>query len=296
MNTKEKLLISKHIYNININDIIDDFEKLRNTDCKLLNLGSHIGDKIVNYFTAHERLNTLGRKGISFFDIYNNRKELIKKAYIKKLLDYHLENNQSIYRAWHRVSNLYFSSISIFKPIIAKSIYCKFNPTSILDFTMGWGGRMVGACSLDIQNYIGIDLNKKLKKPLTNMSKFLNDYSKTNIKLIFKDALLVDYKKLYYDFVLTSPPYYNIELYSGTKKRTIEEWNKNFYEPLFYKTFDGLQKDGIYCLNIPDDVYKNVCLKLFGKYNKRIEMYKTKRNDPNQNNEIKKEYIYIWYK
>ena len=26
---------------------------------------------------------------------------------------------------------------------------------------MGWGGRLVGACALGIQNYIGIDNNKK---------------------------------------------------------------------------------------------------------------------------------------
>ena len=183
MNSKEKILISKQIYDINKNDIIDDFEKLKNITCKSVNVASNTGNKIVNYFTIQERLNTIGKKGISYFDIFNNRKELIKKPYIKKFVDYMKVHNPNanIYQIWFRVVNLYFGSVSIFKPVVAKNIYCKFNPTSILDFTMGWGGRMVGACSLDIDNYIGIDLNKKLKKPLQDMAKFLNQYSKTNI-------------------------------------------------------------------------------------------------------------------
>lgn len=293
MDLKEKKIIVSNIYIISKNDIIEDFKKLKDIDLKNIKLNSNIGNKIVNYYTAGERLNTIGLKGINFFDVYKNRNELIKKPYIKKIIKYATDSGSNTYTAWFKMFNLYYSSISVFKPIIAKYIYNKFKPTSILDFTMGWGGRMVGACSLDIQNYIGIDLNKKLKKPLTDMSHFLNTYSKTNIKLIFKDALLVDYSKLSYDFVLTSPPYYNIELYTGTKKKTIEEWNKNFYEPLFLKTFNGLKKNGVYCLNIPDEVYITVCFKLLGKYNKRIEMYKTPRG---YSDKQKKEWIYIWFK
>lgn len=291
---KEKKIISKEIYNYTYDDIIKDFLKLKDISCSKINLGSTIGNKIVNYYTAHERLNTIGRAGITFFEFYKNRNKFINKQYINKLLKYNLSHGKNNLQSWFDIFRLYKGSISIFKPIIAKNIYCMFKPKSILDFTMGWGGRMVGACSLDINNYIGIELNKNLIKPLTEMKKELNKYSTTNIDLIFNDCLKVDYSKLYYDLVLTSPPYYNIELYHGTNKRTIEIWNEQFYKPIFIKTYDGLQKGGIYCLNVPIDVYKNVCINVFGKYHKRIEMYKTKRGDPN--NEPVKEYIYIWFK
>ena len=171
------------------------------------------------------------------------------------------------------------------------NIYIRFRPKSILDFTMGWGGRLLGACALDIPYYIGIDINKNLKQPYNDMIKLLKNYSKTNIKIIFNDALKVDYSKLNYDLVLTSPPYYNIELYTGTKKQSIEEWNNNFYIPLFTNTYKYLQTNGYYCLNIPNNIYNNICIKLFGKSKYKIPLIKKSRNINNY-----EEYIYIWQK
>ena len=56
------------------------------------------------------------------------------------------------------------------------------------------------------------------------MVKLLNKLgTNTKIKLMFKDALKVDYSKLDYDCVLTSPPYYNVEVYEGMKAKEDEE-------------------------------------------------------------------------
>ena len=109
--------------------------------------------------------------------------------------------------------------------------------------------------------------------------------------LLFKDALKIDYNKLNYDLVLTSPPYYNIELYTGTDKRSEEEWNKNFYEPLFKKSWNGLKVGGHYCLNVPMKVYENVLIPLLGKAKLFIPMSNSKRNVNDY-----KEYIYVWKK
>jgi hypothetical protein len=40
----------------------------------------------------------------------------------------------------------------IFSDLWFPKIYEIFKPTSILDFTMGWGGRMVGAMALNVKN------------------------------------------------------------------------------------------------------------------------------------------------
>ena len=123
------------------------------------------------------------------------------------------------------------------------------------------------------------------------MQTFLEKHSKTEIKLMFEDALAVDYSKLDYDLVLTSPPYYNIELYSGTKEQSEEAWDRDFYIPLFEKTFRHLKKGGHYCLNIPADVYDKVAKKVLGKPSFKISMPKNARKHLN-----KHEYIYIWSK
>jgi hypothetical protein len=65
---------------------------------------------------------------------------------------------------WVAIFNMYFGSVNIFRPLVSAKIYEIFKPTSILDFTMGWGGRMVGAMALNVKKYTGIDNNKNLQK------------------------------------------------------------------------------------------------------------------------------------
>ena len=48
-------------------------------------------------------------------------------------------------------------------------IYNMYKPQSVLDFTMGWGGRLIGACAYNVPMYIGIDANKNLIEPYKKM-------------------------------------------------------------------------------------------------------------------------------
>jgi hypothetical protein len=289
----EKKEISKRIKQISLDDVNKDYEKLNNLKCNTLNPNSNIGNDVVDYFTFYERLNTVGKSGISYYDFLANFRSYKDKKYVIKYFKYlnkNETNKDKIYQIY-RLYSLYFGTINIFKPLVAKSIYCKFNPKSILDFTMGWGGRLVGACSLNIPKYTGIDLNKNLKTPYTNMVKYLNKHSTTEIKLYFEDATTFDYSKLDYDFVLTSPPYYNIELYKGTVKKSIEEWNNKFYTPLFEETYKYMKK-GYYCLNIPIYIYDDIAVKVLGKSDSKINMTKSKRSPDDKY----KEFIYVWKK
>ena len=274
-------------------EAIKDLEKINDLTCDKLNTNSIIGKKFIDFFTLMERLETKGRSGKSFFDLWENRSEMYKKKYYKKLMKYKMErgsvNDVKIYKS---IVNLYFGSVSIFKPSIAMDVYCRFNPTSILDMTMGWGGRLLGACALNIPKYTGIDLNVSLKKPYEEMVEVLKEYTTTKINLMFKDALKVDYNKLDYDLVLTSPPYYNIEIYTGTEKMSEEEWNETFYKPLFNKTWDGLKVGGHYCLNVPIKVYDDILIPLLGKADILIPMSISKRSPTT----TYKEYIYVWKK
>ena len=245
MDETKKEQIFKELYKTSEYEAIKDFIKLKKINDNKILLCSRTGNKFVDYFTAKERLNTIGRKGISFFDFINKIDDYKKLNYVSKLYKYQVEiSGLSDIEAYRKIYQLYFGSISIFKPIISKKIYLKYKPSSILDFCMGWGGRLAGACSLNINNYIGIDTNKNLIEPYNKLISTLKDHSTTNIKLIFDDCLNIDYKSLKYDFVFTSPPYYNTELYNGTEKRTIEEWNTKFYIPIIKKTFEGLEFGG----------------------------------------------------
>jgi len=284
------------LFNYNLEDIEINFRKLREIGTNAGSRGiSIMGNKVVDYYTGMERLNTIGNKGINFHQFFEKRREYAEKNYIRNLLNfYKMDVDNATTKVWYRIFCLSFGSINVFRPILSMSIYSKFSPTCILDPTMGWGGRLVGACALDIPHYIGIDNNLNLREPYNEMSKFLSNHSKTKIELFWGDCITFDYSKIEYDMVLTSPPYYNIEQYSFQERRTKQEWNENFYIPLVRETFKYLKKGGKYCLNIPIEVFELVKT-LLGEPNYTTPFPKSQRKDPNAK-VLKGEFIYIWEK
>ena len=125
-------------------------------------------------------------------------------------------------------------SIVMFKSITAKYLYKKYGATSVLDPTAGWGGRMLGAWALGI-DYTGIDTNIEMKSAYDDMISFLEKETNpffeevSNLRMIWDSCLDVDFSKIDYDFVLTSPPYINMEVYEH-----IPEWSSN---EDFYRNF-----------------------------------------------------------
>jgi hypothetical protein len=290
----EKERIAKKIKNISEEEAIRDYENLKKSDLSKVTNETRIGNKFVDYFTFLERLETVSKKGVSYFEFIKDT-EYHKKKYIQNLLKYQKGDDKHV--ALYRVFKLHCGSIGLFKPLTAMEIYSRFKPKSILDFTMGWGGRLVGACALDVPNYIGIDSNKQLKEPYQKMVKLLKQLgTKTKIKLIFKDALKVDYSKLDYDCVLTSPPYYNVEVYEGMKPKEDEEWEQEFYIPLFLETYKHLKKGGYYILNIPKDLYDNVCIELLGKADIKIPLKKKGHPKNSYTEKDHTEFMYVWRK
>ena len=131
------------------------------------------------------------------------------------------------------------------------------------------------------------------------MIEIIRPMTETKITVLFKDALKVDYSKYDYDMVFTSPPYYNLEIYKGTEKQTKDDWDNNFYEPVFTKTWQHLKRGGHYCLNVPKEVYERVCLKVFGKADEFIPLVKQERKKVGEAKDPAKKYgefIYVWRK
>jgi hypothetical protein len=294
----EKIIISKFIKSISLKEAIEDFNKLKLIGENACNQSSRsrIGNNIVDYFTFTERLNTKGKYNINFFEFITNIEEFKQKKFIQNMLNYYetvknKNKTKNNYVVLKEVYNICISAINIFRPILAMEIYVKYKPKCILDFTCGWGGRLIGACALNIPKYIGIDINVNLKNPYLEMQNLLNLYSKTNIEVYFENAVNVDYSKFEYDMVLTSPPYYFLEKYSHNENyNSKNEMKNNFYIPVISNTYKYLQKGGYYCLNVNKDIYEDICVNLLGSANDIIPLKKSKR----QNNY--EEFIYIWNK
>jgi hypothetical protein len=287
---------------------VEDYKKLEKQKNKIPPMSSNDGNKFVDYFTFVERLNTKTKSGYTFYEFWENKDEEAKKKYFQNL--FKANSNTRLYETnLYDIFRLYFGSVNIFKPVIAMEIYNKFKPTSVLDPTMGWGGRLMGATILDVPKYTGVDLNPNLEQPYADMVEQIKKIgTKTKIKLFIpQDSLTIDYSKLDYDMVFTSPPYYNVEIYTGTKRvnktkgSTIKkEWNENFYKPLFTKTWEHLKLGGHFVINVPKPVYDDVLLPLLGECDSKIPLRlsarKSKAYIEGKKEKTYSEFIYVWKK
>ena len=189
----------------------------------------------------------------------------------------------------HRINN---GAIVLFKPSTAKYIYKKFGSKSVLDPTMGWGGRLLGATSLGI-NYTGFDTNIDLRSGYEEMIK---DLKLQNVKLFWETSLNEDIiSALDYDMVLTSPPYENLELYEHmTPWDTEEDFYKGFLIPLINLCHKYLKEGGHSCWNISPKMYKK--LTQVYKY-QECDMKEDLRQQLGKPYKSKsQDYIYIWKK
>jgi predicted RNA methylase len=298
----EKTTISKNIKPITLDEAIKDFNKLRLISKNFAKNSSNIssrcrtGNNVVDYFTFTERLNTKGKYDVNFFEFLVNIDEFKKKKFIANMLKYYEDvknknNTKNNYVVLKEVYNICISAINIFRPLVAIEIYAKYKPTSVLDFTCGWGGRLVGACALNIPNYIGIDINTNLINPYLEMKSFFKNISETNVDIFFENAANFDYSSITYDMVLTSPPYFFLEKYSNNENYSSKvEMKNNFYIPVILNTYKYLQQGGYYCLNINKEIYEDICIGLLGVATDIMPLKKSKR----QNNY--EEFIYIWCK
>jgi len=309
---EQKKDISKQLKELSKERAIQEYKKLFlsvNEDITAIKPLSPIGLTCIDTFVHTELLDTKSKHGISFYDFWFHKDfYLTRDPSTKKLIESIQKNKPYLteIKVAKQVFNLYYGSISAFRPVNAAKIYLQFKPKCVLDFTMGWGGRLIGAAVSNIPKYIGIDSNQFLKEPYREMTETLLKDSPMHIELLFQDALTVDYSAVApYDMVFTSPPYYSKETYPGQPIVTSskEEWNQDFYIPIFGKTWENLQPGGHYCLNIPQDLYETVCIPLFGQAIEAIELKKYSRLLPKEGVKKQtnvghkyKEFIYIWKK
>jgi len=154
--------------------------------------------------------------------------------------------------------------INEFPPHVARDLYKQFGLTKnsqILDPCAGWGGRMIGA-SIVSDNYTCFEPATQTYEGLIELNKFIHSMNSTfhpNIYCsCFEDSNLQDN---YYDFALTSPPYYDTEEYTDEKTNSLnrynsfESWSENFYIPLIEKTMKSIKPNGSFVINIGSRKY-----------------------------------------
>lgn len=141
-----------------------------------------------------------------------------------------------------------------------KEVLKEFNVNNnFYDFSCGWGCRLVGALSKNI-NYFGTDPNYLLVDKLNELAKDWKENIKTDNMV---DIRPVGSENLQEDWVgkiglaFSSPPYFNLEDYkigkqSYTDGVSYQDWLTNYLFLTIDNIYQYLIQDGYFCINIKD--------------------------------------------
>jgi len=240
---------------------------------------SREGLKLLDTYFFEARSKTI-TKNNSWYDTQHNPEKLKK---IEKIAERIKSPPYQAYQLW-------YGTVNQFRPAIAKWIYTRYKPTSILDFSAGWGGRCLGAVQMGIQ-YTGIDSNVALKSCYDAL---LHDYP-GDVQMHFQPSETFDYSIVDYDMIFTSPPYFMIERYENMPTyKSKAEFLDTFFRPVIQKSWEHLKTGGHMCLNMPVEMYeaiKDMLPPLLETLEMRIssrfsKTSKKRRSEP----------IYIWKK
>jgi 16S rRNA G966 N2-methylase RsmD len=219
-------------------EILNDWKSLckKPLDNNITNISatSVVGMKIMRKYMTHFH-DVKNYKGVSI-------RSLWKKEHLEKALRFNRKNHSTPY-ASEIIRSLSFTNglgkVTMYRPLMARNVVSYFKAKSVLDVCAGWGGRMLGTKSLGSSvSYTGIEPCEKTFKGLTNICNHLNLVD--NVTLINKPAEIylneLD-SNIKFDIALTSPPYYNLEIYSDEETQSLqysdyESWINNFIKPV----------------------------------------------------------------
>lgn len=259
--------ISKEKYDEIIPKIIDEFikagfmktEKNFERNINVLNLYDKLKkdnikpDKITAQKTSQS--NSIIRKympHIHEVEDYNGKnmikswtKENIEKAF--KSLDkpnYTVNSNFSEFK-----KALKYNPVTIYSPIMSKAIIKELDCKTIFDPCIGWGGRMIGTTCLGNEyHYTGCEPFTKTFGGLETMSKELNIQGQVTLYNRGVETVLEEINDEKYDMCLTSPPYFDLEVYSHESTQSIkkydkyEDWIEGFIKPIIDYVCSHIEK------------------------------------------------------
>ena len=165
--------------------------------------------------------------------------------------------------------NSQIKGCSHFSPFVTVMTLRYFNARRILDFSAGWGDRLIGCLARDdwIDHYCGVDPNKQLTTGYKNMIKtYAPKHSRKKYEIVCgpaeKEYIPLANGRLY-DLVFTSPPFYDKEIYTSKGEQSIneksyQEWLDEFLLHTIGNVYDLLEMNGHIVLHLSDELIESI--------------------------------------
>ena len=238
------------IYNEGLKDNNKDFINLKGkiVETNFINSTSVVGMNIIKKNMPHI-YEVCNYKGL-------NIKQMWDKEHLEKALRVNRKSHSTPYSS-EIIRQLGFSSgtskITIYRPLLTKRIVEALGCKNVIDVCVGWGGRMLGSACISGVKYTGIEPYSKTYNGLENIKKELQ----LDNVILYNDVaeIIIPQLKKEYDLALTSPPYYNLELYSTEASQshnygTYADWIEKFLKPVVYGVLDKLVDTGYSCWSV----------------------------------------------
>ena len=151
-----------------------------------------------------------------------------------------------------------------FKPSLAKHIINFFGAKKVLDFSAGWGERMLGALAAGVEEYLAFDPNLTLQ---AGHSLALRTHGTAQQQQLFAiryepfESSNLSPEDFTADLVFTSPPFFNLEVYTTAEHsrgqsiqshKGVSSWLVKFLFQALKKAWSCLSRGGHMALHYSD--------------------------------------------
>lgn len=155
------------------------------------------------------------------------------------------------------------SSPTNFNPLRAKAVYSRFCPVggTIWDMSTGFGGRLLGCLSSkNNYRYVGTDPNTESMYHTHQLAELVESVTgrENSYELHCVGSEVFRGEKNSIDFAFTSPPYFNLEIYSKEETQCynkfpeLDGWLEGFVRGTIQNVFYMLKSGSVYAINIAD--------------------------------------------
>jgi len=216
------------------------------------------GHKILDHFMTHF-YDVKNYKGVSVRDLFTQ--ESLEKALMQNLQMHSTPYVSEIRRMIVMTGGL--GNVTKYRTVTSKAIVQFFGAKRVLDPCCGWGGRMLGTLAAAKDTvYVGCEPDPNTAKGLRGILEdpALPMAARTRGRIIEKPAeiALAEIATMEkFDLVLTSPPYFNLELYTAGDQSTMmhktwEDWTEKWLKPVILGCIACIKEGGVSCWSVKD--------------------------------------------
>ena len=200
-------------------------------------------DGLSNHYSGIERMKARKRNAISPIESWKVNKELIINTAAYE------ENIYEAFATHSKICNTFNPTIMI---NCAKSYFINLKKLKVLDPSLGWSDRCIASIAMGCQEFVAFDPNFELKSGFDKLVK-----GRGNYKFIPEPFLLKPKYENYFDFVFSSSPFYDVEIYNNGKQSINEtnsyaEWIDKFYKQYLTDAYRCTAPGGLIAFYIED--------------------------------------------